>query len=120
MATRRFDVRFADTGAVTIPSRRVAALAEKLTLLQAAAGLRAFSVALLPEQQHPPDTYRYRFEAVGGRVWQQLLHVPVTGDPTMTFSVTDYWSLSEFASHRDVRDAVVALIQSERLVAVTV
>lgn len=116
---RRFHV-ILDDGAAgeRLPDAKLAELAAKLTKLQAAASLREFRVTRRPA----PDLtlYDYRFEATDGRQWRQVLRVE-DGVPThMTFAVSDFWRLDEFETHREVRNAVVALIREEALTGVIV
>lgn len=57
-----------------------------------------------------PGIYKYKFEHQDGRKWTQNIdfnQAPTT-DPLMDFG-GDFWRLSEFAVHRDIRLEVVLL-----------
>lgn len=55
--------------------------------------------------------YRYRIWLTDGRTWDQTLTFSnaTDPDPTLTFSVSPGWKLSEFQPHRSLRDQVIAL-----------
>lgn len=57
-----------------------------------------------------PGVFRYEFEHVDGREFNQLIDFNLTpiDDPPMNFG-TDFWRLSEFAAHRPLRDTVIKL-----------
>lgn len=58
-----------------------------------------------------PLVYDYRIWLTGGRIWKQTLSFVGATDsnPTMTFDVAPGWKLSEFAAHRELRDAMVRM-----------
>ena len=62
------------------------------------------------------NEYNYRFTAVDGRMWSQVLDfTDMESDPGMTSNITDKWRLSEFKFNGPVRDQMVALHASTRL-----
>lgn len=80
------------------------------TLLTDLARVRAsFDVLTFDFQQlADPATYRYRFTDAT-RTWLQILTFAsaTDADPQMTFNVGAGWKLSEFSSHRALRDLCV-------------
>jgi hypothetical protein len=62
----------------------------------------------------------YQWTTQNGRVWSQTMTINPGQETVQTFDVSDGFTLSEFASHRPVRDAVDVLIRSHSLVRVEV
>ena len=56
------------------------------------------------------SAWDYCFTHRDTRKWAQKIIINSTIDPAMTFSVVDQWRLSEFKSHRRLRDVCVLLI----------
>lgn len=61
----------------------------------------------------PPLVYRYRIDALDGRIWRQDIFFTSDddGDPRMTFTVADGWKLSEFAAQRELRSHIVRILR---------
>jgi hypothetical protein len=58
--------------------------------------------------------WRYRYEAVDGRVWVQTLRIPPGGPVTMSSSgLNGFWSLEEFNIGRPLRAYVIDLVVSQ-------
>ena len=67
-----------------------------------------YSLSLKQYQGPNSGLYTYEFEATDGRKWSQRIN-PSFG--TMNFDVTDYWKVSEFETHRAVRDKIIFCVQ---------
>ena len=61
-------------------------------------------------QRSSPLVYEYEFLATDGRRWTQIITFAGADDldPQMTFDAPQAWRLSEFSSHRGLRDRCVA------------
>jgi len=57
------------------------------------------------------NLYRYTFDAADGRKWKQDLTIPVTGEASQTFDVSDEWKESEYQHHRICRAHCIDLVQ---------
>ncbi len=56
------------------------------------------------------EVFTYRFRASDGREWKQTIDFTASAtDPVMTFDVSPGWKLTEFSSHRSVRDLAVKI-----------
>jgi hypothetical protein len=86
-------------------------------LMEALAALRAaIPLASLLIKQTAPEEYRYEFTSMTGKAWKQMLRVPADGsEASMTFDVEQYWKVSEFTPHREMRDAVINAIRLYKL-----
>lgn len=61
--------------------------------------------------------YKYEWKAADGRKWTQTIDfADSTTDPKMNFDVPDFFRLSEFEKHREVRAALVALIPKHTII----
>lgn len=58
-----------------------------------------------------PFHFNYTIDALDGRKWRQDIEFASAQDfdPGMKFNVTDYWKLSEFALHREIRNYLVEM-----------
>lgn len=65
-------------------------------------------------------SFSYAFLHRDGRQWMQTLIVDNPNDPKMNFNFPNQWRLSEFASHRRIRDLCVVLIRDYGLSELTV
>ena len=79
--------------------------------LHAAVPLASFAFAT-PAGEYP-DGYDLRFLTQDGREWHQVLLF--NARVSMNFA-TDFFTLEEFVPHREVRDRLVALVRTYRLV----
>lgn len=61
--------------------------------------------------QESTYVYKYKLKTKDNRVWKQTLTFAPENqtDPYMTFDVVDGFKLSEFKSHRDIRESIVSL-----------
>lgn len=66
----------------------------------------------------PNQRFTYHFTATDGRDWNQELRAAGAqqSEPTMNFSITDFWRLSEFSLHRPIRDRLVAWVDTYGLI----
>ncbi len=65
--------------------------------------------AIAPIDGQP--AFSYSFVHRDGRQWTQTLIIDNPNDPLMVFDFTSQWRLSEFVSHRRVRDLCAILIR---------
>ncbi len=64
--------------------------------------------------------FSYSFMHRDGRPWTQTLIIDNPNDPLMIFDFTSQWRLSEFVSHRRIRDLCAVLIRDYGLTELTV
>lgn len=64
--------------------------------------------------------YEYEIKRVDGKKWNQVIVFDDESDPLMTFDVSDEWRLSEFRPHRIIRNILVELYKTHRVIDFTV
>ena len=65
------------------------------------------------------NEYRYSMTAIDGRKWKQRFRMDAA-DALMNFNIDDYWRLTEFIIHRNLRDLLIAILWSYNVENITV
>jgi hypothetical protein len=102
------------TGYLQLDDPRLVKLLSSIHALNEGISLASLTVEVLD------GVADYQWTTQNGRVWSQTMTITPGQETVQTFAVVDGFALSEFESHRPVRDAVDVLIRSHSLVRVEV